>query len=91
MDEIKNRLPTWLTPQIVLSACNFMAIIFTGGMIYSSVQHDIRSNKQDIKDLKADVRMLRQQDTSIALLKADTVYIKESIQRIETRLDRTKP
>lgn len=34
------------------------------------------------------MRTLRQQDTSIAVLKADTGFIKDSIARIESRIDR---
>jgi hypothetical protein len=86
--DIKHILPGWMTPQFVLSATNFLAIIFTGGMIYSTAQGEIATNKQDIKDLKSEVRVLRQQDTSIAVLKADTGFIKDSIARIESRIDR---
>lgn len=88
MDDIKNRLPPWLTPQFMLSACNFMLIAFTAGTIYSAFRNDVDLNKQAIKELKVDVRELQRRDTSIELLKADTVYIKESIKRIEERLDR---
>lgn len=78
-----------MTPQFILSATNFLAIVFTSGMIYSSAHGEIANNKQDIiKDLKAEVRTLRQQDTSIAVLKADTGFIKDSIARIESRIDR---
>lgn len=88
MTDLKDKLPNWMTPQFVLSATNFVAIIFTGGMIYSTAQGEIAANKQDIKDLKSEVRILRQQDTSIAVLKADTGFIKDSIARIESRIDR---
>ena len=88
MVELNYKLPGWLTPQFILSGTNFLAIVFTGGMIYSSAQGEIAANKQDIKDLKAEVRILRQQDTSIAVLKADTGFIKDSIARIESRIDR---
>ncbi len=91
MDDIKNRLPGWLTPQIVVSICNFLMIVFVAGTIYSSFRNDVESNKQAIKDLKLDVREIQKRDTSIELLKADTVYIKESIKRIEARLDRAPP
>lgn len=88
MDDIKNRLPSWLTPQFLLSSSNFLLIAFTAGMIYSTFRNDVDLNKQAIKDLRVDVRELQRRDTSIELLKADTVYIKESIKRIEARLDR---
>jgi hypothetical protein len=88
MDILKDRLPGWMTPQFVLSATNFLAIVFTGGMIYSTAQGEIATNKQDIKDLKAEMRQVRQQDTAIAVLKADTSFIKDSIARIESRIDR---
>jgi hypothetical protein len=88
MGDLKDKMPTWLTPQIMMSAGNFLAIVFTGGMIYSTAQGDLATNKQDIRDLKAEVRILRQQDTAIAVLKADTTFIKDSITRIESRIDR---
>lgn len=91
MAEFKERLPAWMTPQIVVSFCNFLLIVFTAGTIYSSFRNDVDLNKQAIKDLKLDVRELQRRDTSIELLKADTVYIKESIKRIEVRLDRPAP
>lgn len=88
MNDLKSRLPTWLTPQIVISFGNFLAITFSCGVIYSSAQGEISRNKQDIVDLKSEVRQLREQGTSIAVLKADTTFIKDSIQRIESRIDR---
>lgn len=88
MNKFAEALPRWLTPQFMLSSGNFAAIIFTGGMIYSTAQGEIATAKQDIKDLKAEVRLLHTQETSIAVLKADTGFIKDSIQRIESRIDR---
>jgi hypothetical protein len=86
--EFTDKFPRWLTPQFILSSGNFAAIIFTGGMIYSTAQGEIAAAKQDIKDLKAEVRMLHAQETSVAVLKADTGFIKDSITRIESRIDR---
>lgn len=88
MAELKERLPGWVTPQFLMSAGNFLAIAFTGGMIYSTAQGEIAASKQDIKDLKAEVRALRAQDTAIAVLRADMSTVKESVQRIEGRLER---
>lgn len=88
MNRLAESLPHWMTPQFLLSASNFAAIIFTGGMIYSTAQGEIATAKQDIKDLKTEVRMLHTQETSIAVLKADTGFIKDSITRIESRIDR---
>lgn len=88
MNRLTEVLPNWMTPQLLLSASNFAAIIFTGGMIYSTAQGEIATAKQDIRDLKAEVRMLHTQETSIAVLKNDTGFIKDSIARIESRIDR---
>lgn len=88
MTDLKDKLPSWLTPQIAISFLNFMAITFSCGMIYSTAQGEITRNRQDINDLKSEVRTLRAQDTSIAVLKADTTYIKDTIVRIENRIER---
>lgn len=88
MTDFKDKLPGWLTPQIVISGANFLAIVFSCGMIYSSVQSDIANTKIEIRDLKIEVRALRQNDTSIAVLKTDTTSIKESLVRIESRVDK---
>lgn len=88
MTDIRDKLPNWLTPQIAISFANFLAIVFTAGSIYSSVQKDLSSSKDEIRDLKIDVRSLRQNDTSIAVLKADTTSIKEALVRIESRVDK---
>lgn len=88
MADLKDKLPSWLTPQMFMSGGNFLAIVFTGGMIYSTAQGELATNKQDIKDLKAEVRILRAQDTSIAVLKTDVQYIRESVARIEGQLQR---
>lgn len=88
MTDLKSKLPNWLTPQIVISGANFLAIVFSCGMIYSSVQSDLSNNKSEIRDLKIEVRALRQNDTSIAVLKADTTTIKDSLIRIEARVDK---
>lgn len=91
MADIKDRFPSWLTPQFLMSAGNFMAIAFTGGVIYSTAQSQIETSKQDIKDLKAEVRLLRGQDTSIAVVRADLTAVKESVARIERQLERRPP
>jgi len=88
VSDLKDKLPTWLTPQIGISFANFLAIVFTAGMIYSSVQSDLVNTKSEIRDLKIEVRSLRQSETSIAVLKADTTSIKESVARIESRVDK---
>ncbi len=88
MAELKDRLPPWATPQMFVSAANFVGIVFVGGMAWSSIQGDAAAAKQDIKDLKAEVRVLRANDTSIAVLRADISAVKESVQRIEAKVER---
>lgn len=88
MTDLRDKLPVWLTPQIAISFANFLAIVFTAGTIYNSVQNDITTTKSEIRDLKIEVRGLRQNETSIAVLKADTTSIKEALVRIESRVDK---
>ena len=88
MADLKDKLPAWATPQMFVSAANFIGIVFVGGMAWSSIQGETATNKQDIKDLKAEVRALRANDTSIAVLRADMSAVKESVQRIEAKVER---
>lgn len=72
-----------------MSVINFVAIIFFGGMVWASTQGDIKNNKLAIENLQAEVRAIRASDTStsVAVLKTDVQYIKDSLLRIEGRLD----
>lgn len=87
--DLKDKLPGWITPGVGISVANFVAIIFFGGMVWASAQGDIKNNKKDIEDLRAQIIQLRSQDTStsVAVLKTDVQYIKDSLLRIEGRLD----
>lgn len=86
-----------ITPQFLVSLMNFLAIAFTGGMIWSTTTGDISSNRKQIERLETstskaieridgELARLRLQDTLIAVLGRDVVYIKESIDRIERKL-----
>lgn len=87
--ELRDKLPGWLTPGLAMGGINFVAIIFFGGMVWASTQGDIKNNKLAIEDLRAEVRQIRALDTStsVAVLKTDVQYIKDSLLRIEGRLD----
>lgn len=89
VSELRERLPVWMTPGVAMGAINFVAIIFCGGMVWASTQGDIKNNKTAIDDLRAEVRLIRSLDTStsVAVLKTDVQYIKDSLIRIEGRLD----
>lgn len=91
MTDLKAKLPSWVTPQIAISFANFLAIVFTAGSIYASDQGDKARIRQDISDLKMEMRQVRLQDTSIAVLKSDVASIKESVVRIEGRVERLSP
>lgn len=86
--DLKDKMPSWLTSS-PMSVINFLAIFFVGGMLWSTTQSDIKNNKLAIEDLRAEVRQIRAQDTttSVAVLKSDVTYIKDSLLRIEGRLD----
>ena len=88
MTDIKSKLPNWLTPQLGISTANFIAIAFTAGTIWATNQNEREKTRDDIRDLKIEVRALRANETSIAVLKANTDSIKDSVQRIETRVDK---
>ncbi len=88
MTGFKDSLPSWFTPQLAISAGNFLASVFTAGTIYSTMQGEAARTKQDIMDMKAEMRVLRQNDTSIAVLRADTITIKDALVRIESRVDK---
>lgn len=77
-----------LSPQFFVSSCNLVAIIFGIGMVWASTTGDVTNNKKAIDDLRIEVRSLRAQDTSIAVIKTDIQYVKESMARIEQRLDK---
>lgn len=87
--DFKEKLPGWVTPGVAMSIANFIAIIFFGGMVWASTQGDIKNNKKDIEDIRAQIIQLRASDTStsVAVLKTDVQYIKDSLLRIEGRLD----
>lgn len=89
MADLKERMPGWVTPGVTMSLINFIAIIFFGGMVWASTQGDIKNNKKDIDDLRIQIAQLRSSDTStsVAVLKTDVQYIKDSLLRIEGRLD----
>lgn len=90
-----------ISPQFFVSLLNFLAIAFVGGMIWQSTTGGIADNTKQIDELKAqylkaverldsEISRLRLQDTSIAVLKTDVTYIKESIGRIEAAIQRTR-
>lgn len=87
--ELLEKRPGWLTPGLSMSLLNFIVIIFFGGMIWQGTQGDIKNNKKDIDDLRIQITQLRASDTStsVAVLKTDVQYIKDSLLRIEGRLD----
>lgn len=89
MADLRERMPGWVTPGVGMSVINFVAIIFFGGMVWASTQGDIKNNKLAIENLQAEVRAIRASDTStsVAVLKTDVQYIKDSLLRIEGRLD----
>lgn len=91
MADLKDKLPGWATPQIFVSGANFLAIVFTCGVIYSTAQGKLAAAEQDIRDLKTEVRGLRDQGTSIAVVRADLSAVKESVTRIERQLERRPP
>lgn len=93
VSDLRKKLPSWITPGVTMGAVNFVAIIFSCGMIWASTQGDIKNNKTSIEELRTDMRQLRAADTStsVAVLKTDVQYIKESLARIEGRLDRPRP
>lgn len=87
--DLKDKLPVWMTPGFFMSLANFLAIVFCCGGVWASTQGDIKNNRLAIDDLRAEVRQLRASDTStsVAVLKTDVQYIKDSLLRIEGRLD----
>jgi hypothetical protein len=86
-----------ITPQFLVSMMNFLAIAFTGGMIWSATTGDISTNRKQLERLESvtvrsiervdrELERLRAQDTAIAVLKNDVGYIKEGMDRIERKL-----
>lgn len=83
-----------ITLGTIFAAMNFFGVMFAAGMVWNSMTGAVAQNSKRIEELRAEqtgqlatlrseVYALRQQDTSIAVLKTDVSYIKESIQRIE--------
>lgn len=86
--------------KVMVSLCNLAAIVFFGGMIWSSTKDTIAGNTKEIAkreaeiiDLRKQITDLRAQDTSIAVIKVDVSAVKDniaelksSIQRIEARV-----
>lgn len=88
-----------ITPQIFLSLGNMLLI---AGIGWGLMQGSSSSLSKAMVDLKADyerridraesdIRLMRAQDTSIAVLKVDVQYIKDSIARIERAVAVTSP
>lgn len=79
-----------ITPTFILGIGQILAVAFVGGIIWNSV---IRDNQENAKGLgehanaimenRAEIKLLRAQDTTIAVLQNDVAYIKQSLQRIE--------
>lgn len=89
-----------ITPQFFLSAANLCAIVVGVGIVWGAARGDIsnnalrieevkQANARSIERLEVELQRLRAQDTSIAVLKTDVQYIKDSIARIERAVSPT--
>lgn len=83
--------------KMLLSAMNFLAIVFFGGTVWATTTGDVASNKKNfesfraeankqIEDLRAQLAQLRAQDTSIAVIKVDVQTVKENLGELKTDL-----
>src|SRR6185437_6510188 len=88
-----------ITPHTFLSAGNFVAIVFFGGMVWASTTGDVATTKKNlaeyrvesqkaVEDLRAQIRQLQTQDTAIAVIKNDVAHVADSVQEVKASVAR---
>lgn len=77
-------------PSTIFGALNFLVLAFTAGTIYNGLSVKGDKAASDLVEIQHEVKLLREQHTSIAVLQTDVNYIKTAMQRLETFMIRQR-
>lgn len=65
--------------RVILSALNFLGIVFLGGILWQTSQGEIANLRKTVDRLEIEIAQVRVQSTDIAVLKNDVKSIKDGI------------
>lgn len=75
-----------ITPQLLVSGLNFLAIVIGIGVVWGAQTTDIAQIRRLNERLEVEMREMRSYSVSIAVLRADLDNIKAGVARIEKSL-----